>query len=471
MASKISLGRSTSWSLASYGVKTGMRFASNMILSRLLSPEMFGIAAIGNAILNGVTMFSDIGLRPGIVRSHRDDAVFFETAWSLQLLRGILLCVLLLLMALPIGYLYGSSEVTTFILIIAFSQLAMGLNNVEINRLYRDSSLTKPAIFDITAAIVGLSAMVGWAIHQPSSVALAVGALVSTAAYMSLSFFFLPTRYCRFRIDREAAHELISFGKWIFISTMFAFFEIQLDRLALGKLIPLELLGFYSIASIWANIPSQVLGQWSGQVFFPLVAESVRNNSGSHMLGYARRVYVVIAALASVLIFAISDLLISLVYPHSYAGVAPLLRLLTGVALLAAVEQSYSDLLIAHSRPKDKLIGQGISLVIFLALLWPVFKIAGLDGFIYLLGATSALRCLWFAFKLRPYFKLDVLFDAICFVSYVAAGYALYQLNNVSRDQLYQLSMAFSQAVAAALLSFWLYRTVSKRHVASQAAS
>ena len=39
-----------------------MRFGGNLILTRLLLAEMFGVMAIVNVILAGLVMFSDIGL-------------------------------------------------------------------------------------------------------------------------------------------------------------------------------------------------------------------------------------------------------------------------------------------------------------------------------------------------------------------------------------------------------------------------
>lgn len=470
MASKINLGRSTSWTLIWIVFKTSMRFVSNMILSRLLSPEMFGIAAIGNAILSGVSMLSDIGLRQSIVRSHREDDTFFKTAWSIQIVRGIILWMLLSLMAAPLGYFYGSTEVTTFVLIVAITLLSMGLNNVEVHRRFRDSNLRVIALMDITATIIGLSVMVFWATIQPSSVALAVGALVTTSIMTALTLIILPKANCRLMFDKETVRELISFGKWIFISTILAFFVIQLDRLVLGKLVSLQEVGFYSIAAIWAFIPNQILGQWSGQVFFPLVAESVRSQTGIHVLRFTRRVYVAIAALACAVLFAASELIIGLVYPHAYADVAQLMRPLIAVALITTIEQSYSDLLIAYSIPKEKVIGQGISLVIFLALLWPVFNFAGLEGFIFLIGATTAFRCFWFAYRLRRLFALDIWFDTAFFGLFIGGAYVLLQLNDISGGQLNQMAMVAIQGVSAAALSFWLYRKVSRLHTKNQTA-
>jgi len=67
--------------LAGYGLSQALRLGGNLILTRLLVPELFGIMALARAFITGLLFFSDIGLRPSIIRSPRgDDPVFLNTA-------------------------------------------------------------------------------------------------------------------------------------------------------------------------------------------------------------------------------------------------------------------------------------------------------------------------------------------------------------------------------------------------------
>ena len=66
--------------------------ASNLILTRLLFPEAFGLMALGSVVLVGLQMFSDAGIGPSIAQSPRgDDPEFLDTAWTAQVLRGVIL--------------------------------------------------------------------------------------------------------------------------------------------------------------------------------------------------------------------------------------------------------------------------------------------------------------------------------------------------------------------------------------------
>jgi O-antigen/teichoic acid export membrane protein len=53
----------STWAVASGGVTQALRLGTNLILSRLLFPEAFGMMAIVSSVLAGLEMFSDPGCR------------------------------------------------------------------------------------------------------------------------------------------------------------------------------------------------------------------------------------------------------------------------------------------------------------------------------------------------------------------------------------------------------------------------
>ena len=72
----------------------GLRLGSNLVLARLLTPEIFGLMALANVFLIGLKMFSDTGVQTSIVRSPRgDEGIYLDTAWTLQIGRGFVIWV------------------------------------------------------------------------------------------------------------------------------------------------------------------------------------------------------------------------------------------------------------------------------------------------------------------------------------------------------------------------------------------
>jgi O-antigen/teichoic acid export membrane protein len=72
-----------------FGGNNALRLGSNLILTRLLFPEAFGLMALVQVFLTGLQMFSDFGLQASVIRSSpRRGSGFLHTAWTVQILRG-----------------------------------------------------------------------------------------------------------------------------------------------------------------------------------------------------------------------------------------------------------------------------------------------------------------------------------------------------------------------------------------------
>src|SRR5262245_29382509 len=75
--------RGSMWAVGGYGASMVLRLGSNVVLWHLLVPEAFGLVLLVNVFLQGLEMFSDLGVRVSIVQHKRgDDPDFLNTAWT-----------------------------------------------------------------------------------------------------------------------------------------------------------------------------------------------------------------------------------------------------------------------------------------------------------------------------------------------------------------------------------------------------
>ena len=76
---------------------------------QFLSPELFGIMAIVNSLRTGVDLVSDVGISQNIIHNkNADDPRFYNTAWTLQLIRGFVLWVACSLAAVPLAHFFDA---------------------------------------------------------------------------------------------------------------------------------------------------------------------------------------------------------------------------------------------------------------------------------------------------------------------------------------------------------------------------
>ena len=81
--------RAGRWTIAPYAATQLMRLLTNIVLARLLAPELLGIMVIVNGVRTGVALLTDLGIAQSIVVNRNgDNPDFYNTAWTINLIRG-----------------------------------------------------------------------------------------------------------------------------------------------------------------------------------------------------------------------------------------------------------------------------------------------------------------------------------------------------------------------------------------------
>ena len=319
------------WTIASYGTSQILRLGSNLILTRLLFPELFGLMSLVNIFIAGLHLFSDIGVGPSIIQNKRgDDPVFLNTAWTLQVIRSLVIWLGCVLIAWPIANFYAQPQFMWLVPIVGLSTIISGFNSTALYTLNRHMALGQLAIFELGGQIVSLAVMLIWAWFNPSIWSLVAGGLSSAVVQMVWSHRLTSGSPNRFVWNQEAAEEIFAFGKWIFVSTALYFLAAQADRLILGKLFSLEMLGVYGIAFVLADMPRQVITRISSSVIFPLVSQQAylpRHQLRAKILEKRKFILVGMAFLLTILI-SLGDFLILALYDQRYAEAAWMMPIL-----------------------------------------------------------------------------------------------------------------------------------------------
>ncbi len=266
--------RSSGWVSLGYVASQVIRLGSNLILTRMLFPEAFGLMALITVFLVGLTMLSDIGVSPSIQQSARgDDPDFVNTAWTIQVVRGVILSIICALLGVVAAWFYGDDQLRTMLPVAGLSLLIAGFNPTRIDTASRHLALSRVTLLDLLSQIIGLAGMLVlvWALE--SVWALVIGGVFLTFVRLILMDLYLPGPRNRLNWTPDAASELIHFGKWIFLSTLCGFFLTQGDKAILGKYLSLSTLGIYNIGYFLAGFPQALVSRVMGQVMIPLHRE------------------------------------------------------------------------------------------------------------------------------------------------------------------------------------------------------
>jgi O-antigen/teichoic acid export membrane protein len=201
--------------------------------------------------------------------------------------------------------------------------------------------------------------MIAWALISPTIWAMIVGNLCAGIFSVIYSYFLDRNLYDesfrhRFLIETEAFREIFNFGKWIFLSTMIFFLSSQTDRLILGRLFPIELLGVYTIAFTLANIPTEIHNAISSKVLYPAfskMASLSRRDFREKLVSY--RWYIVIPmAIFLGLLAGLGDLIVSFLYDERYQQATWMFSVLVLGVWPKILMQSVDKSLLAYGKPK-----------------------------------------------------------------------------------------------------------------------
>jgi len=270
--------RATFWIVVDYGFAQGLRVVSSMILTRLLMPEAFGLMTLVSTLILGISLMSDIGLNSSIIQSNRgDDPDFLNTTWTVQVLRGLGIFVLASAMAWPMSVFYHEPRLFWLMMVLGAEIVIDAFKSTNLLSMARHMGVRRLFLLDVSAQIVGLVITAGLAWFYKSVWALVIGVVINTAYRVALSHNrkIIPGIRNSFHWDKDSVRELVHFGKWILLSTALFFFASQADRLILGKLIPLSLLGVYGIAYSVSDIPRAIMSAFTNRVGFPFIAKMV----------------------------------------------------------------------------------------------------------------------------------------------------------------------------------------------------
>ncbi|MBC7171800.1 MAG: oligosaccharide flippase family protein, partial [Polyangiaceae bacterium] len=270
--------------LGGVGAAQLIRLVGNVVLTRLLFPEAFGLMGQVVVFLIGLHLFSDIGIGPSIVQSARgDDPKYLNTAWAIQIGRGTVLWLAGLAVAYPFAAFYEKPNLAPLLLAASTTSLITGFQSTKINLAARNLNQRSLAKLDLTSQAAGLVVTVSCAYAYRSVWALVAGSLFADVVRVTLSHIVLPGPRNHFRYDSESARSLIRFGRWIFLSTVLTFLVSYSDRLIFPKLVDSARFGIYQTGANIAALAPAVLSVLANHILFPVYSRILQ--SGGNLRG------------------------------------------------------------------------------------------------------------------------------------------------------------------------------------------
>lgn len=395
------------WTLLGHGSSQVLRLVSNLLLTRLLAPESFGVMSVAVVVSLGVHMFSDLGLRQVIIQSREArDPRFVNTVWTIQVLQSLLAAALLVAMAgglayaqrhamVPDGSTYASGDLPPLIAGLALGALISGFESTSLAAAEKEMSLRPVIVLELGSQVVGLLAMCAVALMHPSVYVLLVGALVSGVAKLAGSHLLRGGVRNRLEFNWEVALRVRAISGWIIVSSALSFLSANLDKLVLAGLLGSHAMGQFAIASLLVGAANAIVTRLSSRVAFPAITKAYeRDGSGLVRFYYrSRRPLDAFCFIVAATLFWFGDVVVRILYDGRYAQAGSMLGILA-LTLLGSRYSVVPYVYLLLGRANLMAAEQGIRLVGLVVAIGTGYHLLGAMGAVWGVALGQLAGCL-----------------------------------------------------------------------------
>ncbi len=401
MSSQQKIYSAAFWSGMSMLSLYALRLGSSVVTARLLLPADFGLLAVASAMLAFFDQVSNLGVDSALVQRKEVTGLDLDVAWTFEFIRRNAIALLFLACA-PLLSRWASDP--RIVAVMFMNCLGVFVNSWRNNGMviFRRELRFRPIfIAEIVPAVVSCVLTIGLLLVWRDIMALLVGMLCAAAVGVVTTYALHPHRP-RFRLPWVQLKGLLSFGSCLLGNTIVEMIRNQGVTLALARLVGTTRLGFYDRANVFSwNIFSQMQGLiW--RVAYPLFSAAHHAEHGlQRQFKHAVVLGLMVApALCIGYAVVIPDLL-PLLLTAKWAALVPLAQLFCVQALVMLLLIPAEIAFQAIGRPQLGTINQGLTCVLFLALLYPLMQLHGLAGLILSAIAASLGTLPLYLFQIR----------------------------------------------------------------------
>jgi lipopolysaccharide exporter len=364
----------------SYGLTAVIKLGSSLVLTRLLSPETYGVFGILMSFLFMVEL------------------MFVHTLWTIRLIRSVFNFALLMLAAPWIASIYHTPVLANALRLFSVWFLINGAESMSFGLAMRHQRARVINYTELLSNVVNTLFVIGMAFLLRNHYALILGALLQRLILVVASHFFYRDIGVGFAFDRAAMREQFKFARWVTSSSILTIVLSQYDKVILARLFDLTLLGVYSIA---ANMVGQFSGVMMHNARFVLYARcaayfrSNRSTAAHRYYTENLRLFAV-GALPPAMLAGFAPVIVAVLYDPRYMMAGRILTVLGLGAVIAAFQNPSENLLVASGRSHVVLGANIIRIVSLIPAVILGYHFFGFQGFIWCTMAAAVPPLLYF---------------------------------------------------------------------------
>ncbi|MCT2535118.1 lipopolysaccharide biosynthesis protein [Aquibacillus koreensis] len=366
----MSFFKNSLWSFASTAGIQFIGVITNIVLARLLYPEIFGVLGMAMVFAGAVVIAQEAGISSYIIYKSPLTKILISTSFWLNVSFAVVLFAILFASAGVIGSFYQETQVITVIRYIAIGSLLGGFF-ITARALYmREKNFKKIAVIDLSCEIVASVSAVILALTGYHLLAISARYVIRPTL-QSVVYLVLRGKDVIGKFDWNAMKEIVPYSGNVLGSQSIAYINNNIDYLFVGRVFGSYTLGLYTLAWQWGSLVRFYIAGAIGKVAFAEL--SSLNNDLTVLKEKYLDITQRLAFIALPICFGISavaDPFILLFYGSEWVKSGLLLKILVLSGGISAIGSVGGQIFRAIGRPKIELLVSTITLVFAVVLFY-----------------------------------------------------------------------------------------------------
>lgn len=420
-------------------------FFSLLFLASLLVPADFGVVALAMTVILLIEALTEMPVSQPILRAPEPQRDHYDTAFTLAVMRALVVGALVLAVAWPVAAFYDEPKLPTLLIALALAPMMRGCMSPRMEDFVRRFELRPNFWINLAGKVGALAAVVAVGLTTRSYWSIAVGTIVAPCLVTILSYFVAPYRP---RFGLRKWKDFIDVLGWSSVAQLFNALNFQLDRIMLGRILPPAAFGQFSMASDLCGLPFQGL---LVPLFGPLArafeqAKTLESRQQAWLQGLNAVLFVVGPVLMTMAVFA--EPLVEVLLGDKWRPAAPYLSALAIAVLPNVISHTLAPLALAtysmHMVALRALVAFSVKLpLLLIGIAW-----GGVWGAIVANGISNAVAMIYALAGAGAVMRVSIFEQIhairrtiICMIVFVAVGsffqYVSYEFDINAKERIY----------------------------------
>lgn len=302
-----------------------VEIASFSIMSRLLTQEDFGYYAAINAITLIFYSFSETGIGSAIVQKKNLNQRFIDNSFTLSLLIGLFISILLLVLARPLARTVADESMAVPLMLTSVTLLLSCLTSVNNSLMQRKLQFIRMGLIRLFSLVITTIICVWLALKGFGYYAILTKAILTSFINYFLSLLLCKTHF-GLALDKAVFKEIFSFSGWLMASVLFRNLAHQIDNLMMPRLLSVSALGSYNRPKGFVDQISDKLNGIFDTALFPVLSD-IQDNRPALESAFHRSLFLmnVFSLFLTTAVAFNGDLLIRIFFGEQWLDLRPVL--------------------------------------------------------------------------------------------------------------------------------------------------